>query len=258
MKFNRKKSMGVLFVLLLVFLVAAGAAYAGPEKPKEKPDKGLRTYQVTITNLLDEGQAFTPPVVVLHRRPVHLFEVGDPASHEISQIAENGNLDPMVAFLESHKHIADFEVAVAGDPPPLLPGQAVTIELTADPSAKYISFASMLICTNDGFTGLDALRVPIREGETVTAMAAAYDAGSEINTEDFADLVPPCPVLSGVDPAGKSGTGMSNPALAENGVIHHHQGIQGQGEPEDGFLNPDVHGWDTNEPVAEVVVTRID
>ncbi len=259
MKFGTKKSMGTLFILLLVLLVGASVAYAGPEKPQEKPVKGPRTYRITITNLLDEGQPFTPPAVALHRRPVHLFEVGEPASHEISQIAENGNLDPMVAFLESHKHIADFEVAVAGDPPPLMPGQSVTIELTEDPyGAKYISFASMLICTNDGFTGLDGLRAPNKVGDTVTAMAFAYDAGSEINTEDFVDLVPPCPVLSGVDSAGKDGTGESNPALAENGVIHHHQGIQGQGEPEDGFLDPDVHGWDTAEPVAEVVVTRID
>ena len=68
MKFRPKKSMGVLFVLLLVLLVGASVAYAGPEKPQEKPNKGLRTYQITITNssgvLLTTGNSATLHVLV--------------------------------------------------------------------------------------------------------------------------------------------------------------------------------------------------
>ena len=108
----------------------------------------------------------------------------------------------------------------------------------------------MLICTNDGFSGIDSLRLLKKIGESVTVHTAGYDAGTEINTEDFADLVPPCQALIGVmsdDP----GTGMTNPALAETDVIRHHPGIQG-GED----LIPGVHGW--TDPVAEIVITRID
>jgi hypothetical protein len=108
----------------------------------------------------------------------------------------------------------------------------------------------MLICTNDGFTGLDTVRLPQVVGETITLYSDAYDAGSEINTEDFADIVPPCPALTGVlsdDP----GTGESNPALAENGVIRHHDGIQGIAD-----LDPDIHGWEN--PVVVVEITRVD
>ena len=46
------------------------------------------------------------------------------------------------------------------------------------------------------------------------------------------------------------GTGMSNPALAEGGVIHHHAGIQGGVD-----LTPMTHGW--SDPVAEVTVERV-
>ena len=127
MKFHLKKSVGIVMLMLLVLLVGASAAYAGSDKPMKKP----RTYQITITNLLDQGQAFTPPAVALHRRPVHLFEAGQPASFEIKEIAENGNLGPMLDLFGSHKHIADSVVAVAGDPPPLMPGQSVTVELVA-------------------------------------------------------------------------------------------------------------------------------
>jgi hypothetical protein len=109
----------------------------------------------------------------------------------------------------------------------------------------------MLICTNDGFTGLDSLGLPRLVGDSVTVGTAGYDAGTELNTEDFADIVPPCQGLIGVS-SGEPGTGTSNPALAEGGVIHHHEGIQGGAD-----LLPEVHGWDTNAPVAEVTVERI-
>ena len=88
-------------------------------------------------------------------------------------------------------------------------------------------------------------------GDEIEIYTGAYDAGTEINTEDAADLVPPCQSLGGAtaDP-GESGTGMSNPALAENGVIRHHPGIQGLDD-----LDPVHHGW--GEYVAKVTVRRI-
>ena len=76
--------------------------------------------------------------------------------------------------------------------------------------------------------------------------AGAYDAGTEANTENLADIVPPC---SGF----VTGTDMSNPNLATNGVVTPHAGIQGTGT---GALNLDVatHGW--SDPVAKIVITR--
>jgi hypothetical protein len=107
----------------------------------------------------------------------------------------------------------------------------------------------MLICTNDGFTGVDSLRLPNHVGDSVTLNTAGYDAGTEINTEDFADIVPPCQGLVGVSSAD-GGTDQSNPALAEGGVIHHHDGIVGGND-----LLPGTHGW--SDPVAEVTVERV-
>jgi hypothetical protein len=43
---------------------------------------------------------------------------------------------------------------------------------------------------------------------------------------------------------------MSNPALAEGGVITHHPGISGGND-----LVPGVHGW--TDPVARVTITRV-
>lgn len=208
----------------------------------------VRTYEITIENLTSEGQPLTPPVVALHRGAVDLFQVGSPASEELKEIAENGNLAPMVDRLESDKHAPSVAVAATPPVPPLEPGESVTLELDAEPGARFLSFASMLICTNDGFTGASRVRLPHRIGEEWVGETDGYDAGTEVNTEDFSDIVPPCPALTGVETEDE-GSGTSDPALAEDGVIHHHPGISG-----DADLDPELHGWD--DPVARIVVRR--
>jgi hypothetical protein len=214
----------------------------------------LATYEVTLTNLTS-GQPLTPPVVATHRGAYSAFDVGKPASEGVRQIAENGNSAALLDELEGTKHVsASLQTTTGPLVPGGLPGSAmfedsVTFEITAAPGANRISMVSMLICTNDGFTGLDRVKLPNRVGHSLTIGTNAYDAGTEINTEDFADIVPPCQDLIGVS-TGEPGATMSNPALAEDGVIHHHPGIQGIAD-----LVPSVHGW--TDPVARITVTRI-
>ena len=211
--------------------------------------KGDATYEVTTENLTSMGQWFTPPIIATHRPSTGMFTVGEPASFEVKEIAENGNLGPMQDALAADKHVDDVVTAVSGSPPPLAPGNSVTVEISGDRGRKYLSFVSMLICTNDGFTGVDTLRLPKKVHETVEMYTNAYDAGTEINTEDFADIVPPCQGLVGVT-SEDDGTGMSNPDLAEDGVVHPHAGVEGGDD-----LQPAVHDWD--DPVGHVTITRI-
>ena len=207
-----------------------------------------QTFEVQVTNLTT-GQPMTPPLAVTHRPALRLFQVGRDASKGIQEIAENGNLAPMLAAVGSSRHVHDVVVA-AGDPvPPLLPGEERSFTIQATAGTRWLSFAAMLICTNDGFTGIDRLRLPRTVGASVTVETNGYDAGTELNTEDFDDLVPPCGPLTGVD-SGGAGTGSSNPTLVEGGRIHHHDGIQGSGD-----LLVEVHGW--TDPVTRVRVTRI-
>ncbi len=209
----------------------------------------IKTYNVTINNLTS-GQPFTPPVVATHRRPLDVFEVGEPASVEVQEIAENGNVTPLAEALAADKHV--FESMVGERPIFHGGGSGATLEfeIHASPPAKYLSFVSMLICTNDGFTGLDAQRLPKKVGDSVTVSIGAYDAGTEMNTEDFADIVPPCQALVG-EMSDDLGTGTSDPTLAEGGVINSHLGILGGVD-----LVPAVHGW--TDSVAKVVITRTD
>ena len=245
--------------LLLVALTATAACMDQEVTPLE-PDidvafsvgeGGSATYEVTVTNLT-RGQPFTPPLAVTHRRSLSVFEVGELASLGVQEIAENGNLGPLADELALDDKVSDLVIALPSSPsspPPILQGTSRTFTITADRGAKFFSFVSMLICTNDGFTGLDGVRLPEDDDDPSVHTLVAYDAGTENNTEDFDDMVPPCAPLTGGSPG--QGTGMTNPLLAEGGVIHMHQGIQGGSD-----LSQGTHGW-TN-PVATVSITRLD
>jgi Spondin_N. len=166
-----------------------------------------RRFRVTVTNLTG-GQPLTPPAVALHQPSVELFSVGEPANEAVTQVAENGNLDPLLGLVEETNAIRGAGVFTSdGSPTPLVPdgdpGETGlpsfgTIEVSADASATHLSFISMLIATNDGFAGLDTVALPEAVNASHTHYAASYDSGTEENTESFEDIVPPAQFL--VDP----------------------------------------------------------
>jgi Spondin_N len=194
-------------------------------------------YTVTIQNLT-HGQPFTPPLLVAHTGGADVFEIGQAASPELQQIAENGNLDPMVALLEASSAVSSVVVGTG----PVMPGASVSLTIEAE-AGSSLSWVSMLICTNDGFTGIDSM--PVLSAST-TVETNAYDAGTEMNTENFADLVPPCQALVPVS-SDDEGTGMTNPELAEGGVVMMHAGVKG------GRDLTASHMW--TDPVARVTIT---
>jgi hypothetical protein len=235
---------------LAAAVAAVTALAAAPAADAKRAD----TFQVTFTDLTG-GQPLTPAVAATHRGKNEVFRVGQLASFGLKEIAENGNNTPMLTRLASDDDVFDVleapggPLVPAGSPGDAMFGQSTTFTIEAEGGARFLSLAAMLICTNDGFTGVNALKLPSKLGETVTVETAGYDAGTELNTEDFADMVPPCQALIGVT-SGDPGTGTSNPALAEGGVIAHHAGILGGAD-----LVPAIHGWDVNAPVARITVT---
>lgn len=219
-----RTTIGLAFVAMLLALVAIGPAEAGAEAE----------YRVTVYNVTD-GQPQTPWVVATHSGPIKAFRSGQPASPGLQSVAENGGVPDLVAELSG----VVYDAAVAGSAP-VAPGGSASAYVTAGPGARKLTVVGMLICTNDGFAGLNS--VTLNRSGSQTFYGYAYDAGTEINTQDYADLVPPCD--------GMGVTGMSNPDLAENGVVHPHPGIT-----DDGDLSTAVHGWDG--PVIKVLVERV-
>jgi hypothetical protein len=198
----------------------------------------VATYEITITNLTS-GQPITPAVFAAHEGRHDLFRKGTAASNGLQQLAENGGVGVLATEVAANPSISAS--AVVGGAP-LAPGASASVGLEIVGRANRFSLASMLVCTNDGFGGIDGRRLPKTIGSERTYHARAFDAGTEMNTELFADLVPPC------DGDPGTGTGMSNPALAEGGTVGRHPGIAGVGDL------TDAHAW--SGPVVQVTIER--
>jgi hypothetical protein len=232
-------------------LVLGGATVSAQQDGGTGGD--ARRYRATVANRTD-GQPFTPPAVAAHRPSVELFSVGEPAARPVRQVAENGTLGPLSELIDDTEAIRGAAVGDGPLVPAVDPGDTgrpfvATLEFGADASATHLSFLTMLVATNDGFAGLDTVPLPETVGASRSYHAASYDAGTEANTEEFADMVPPAQALLGVD-SSDDGTASPDPSTATDGVITPHPGITG-----DGDLDPAVYGWD--DPAALVQIERL-
>ncbi len=206
---------------------------------------GDKTYKVTITNLTN-SITFTPILVASHKKGLApLFVLGEPASSDMTEIAEGGAIGSLAATLMANPEVED--VNSTGMPPAglLLPGASVTVTVSAEKGAKHISIASMMLPTNDGFIALNGVKAP-KKG-SVTYYSPGYDAGTEINDEDCANI--PGPTCGG--------EGLSPDTDGEE-YVHIHRGMHGIGNSTDAsvtFLAEDVYDW--RNPVAKITITRM-
>ena len=137
------------------------------------------TFDVTVTNINNSMQGLSPLVIATHPASVHAWQMGKLASKGLELLAREGMPDMLASELTGGA------TDVATTHAHLLPGDSITVRITGN-QGDVLSAASMLIQTNDGFTGLDG--VPLSEGSTETV---AYDAGAEDNTELAADVPGP-------------------------------------------------------------------
>jgi len=124
-----------------------------------------------------------------------------------------------------------------------------TFDISARAGDRF-SLATMLICTNDGFLGLDGVRLPSDAARTFELVG--WDAGRENNTEKSQDIVDPCSALGPVVLKGDpNGNRDAEVATVQPEPIHLHAGIAGIGD-----LTRAIHGW--KDPVARVSIERLD
>lgn len=203
-----------------------------------------RLYDVTIVNLTT-GQPFSPGVVTTHTAQADVYEVGKEASMGVKVVAEAGNPNPLAKELEGKPGFDHVMVFLRGVPPMNIPPvNATTVRVTARPGTDRLSVVTMLICTNDAFTGVDAVALPT-EFRAVAYENQAYDARAEVNNEQSEFIVDPC---FAVGPIKRTPDG--NQLAPESGVIVDHPGIKGVAD-----LRPEAHGW--NPPVVRVIVQRV-
>jgi hypothetical protein len=228
MRYRTLMTGSVLVPLLLVLPMTAAEADRG----------GTRTYRVTIENRTPSrgggaSQVLSPSLVVVHGQRFDLFEVGTPAAPAVVDVAEDAILATGLSEYSNHPDVE--HVGAHGGPLP--PGESHTFEIETHGSAHRLSLVTMLVSTNDAFTGLDAVQLG---GGTQTYWTMAYDAGSEVNDQLRSSIPGPC-----CGDASRGGTD-------EHGVVAPHPGIAaGVGE-----LDPARWGWPRG-PVARITVERV-
>lgn len=182
------------------------------------------SYRITLTNLTSAaqtsgpaitqtGQRLSPPVFITHSSDYKLYTFGQTAPETVWRIAEGGDRSVLLNQVDALVGSSVLSVA-APLTAPLPQQQSVTVEVQADASHHYLSFASMLGWTNDGFVGVSNLDLSAIHG-TKTVNLYGYDAGSEKNSEAKGFL---------------GALGFGNARDPENGVIANHLGIRGDAD----------------------------
>ena len=207
--------------VLMLSVMLSSAAFAG----------GDRDYEVTITNIT-KNQIFAPVLMATHKSQISLFTPGMPALPELATLAESGNPGPLQALLDGLPNLVLDTNHTGGM---LFPGDSITLEISGSSHYNRLSFAGMLVSTNDAFAGLNSMELPKRSASFVVP---AYDAGSELNDELCTHVPgPPCGDMTDSGDAGE-------------GFVYIGNGIRGNGD-----IDPAEFDW--NNPVARVQVRRM-
>lgn len=237
-----------LVFLALIAMVAGVLAATATATAKGEDEQGVRTWQVTITNLTpevagnpgDSTQPLSPPLAIVHSKKADVWSVGKIASSGVAAIAEDADNGPLTSALAGSRGVRSVETFTkdngAGAPPVIFSADSLSFAVTTRGEEDRLTLLSMLVNTNDAFAGLDALHL---RGKGGTYYAMAYDAGSEANNQLENSIPGPCCTGPGV-----------RDETAD--LIAPHAGIL----PGVGGLTPAQWGWGDG-PAAMIVVERI-
>ena len=234
----RNVAVGAAVAVALGGGAVAAIASAG-DGSETRAQNASQRYEVTVRNLTaGSSQPLSPPLVVVHGRQADVWSRGQLASHVVADIAEDANTAPAVMALRGARGVRSATTGIdagASAPAPIPPGASQTYTVRTRGPADRLSLVSMLVNTNDAFTGLDSYR--LRPGTRVLRKRA-YDAGSEVNNQRRDSIPGPC-------------CNSPNVRDAEGRVIRSHPGIRNGA----GQLTRARFGW--SGPVAEITVRQL-
>ncbi|TQV86455.1 spondin domain-containing protein [Aliikangiella coralliicola] len=139
------------------------------------PPIQTKLFNVEFTNLTN-AQPLSPVALVLHTEG-QLWQLNQASSDALELLAEAGDNSAILA--------EDFvQDSVSGEGV-VMPGVTRALAIEAPTSGDaYLSLATMLVNTNDAFTGFTRMDVSnMATNESVTLSIAAYDSGTEANSE---------------------------------------------------------------------------
>ncbi|MCF2847775.1 spondin domain-containing protein [Pseudoalteromonas sp. ACER1] len=226
---------------LIILALSAGLAACGDSDNNEvevtDPVTPAMSYEFTVhvTNLTN-AQPLSPIAAIAHTEGM-LWQIGEPASAALELMAEGGDNSELLA--------ADFNMNSSSAESPLLPGEQVTLMLSTEQlDSLKISLATMLVNTNDAFTGLNAIDVSsLAVNESLSRTSFAYDAGTEANSEAAGTIPGPA----------DSGEGY-NEMRDDIDRVAMHPGVISQNDGLTNSVLTSQHKFDN--PVARFTITR--
>lgn len=197
----------------------------------------VRTFMITVTNLTN-NQPMSPPGAILHAAGFSAWMVGSAASDELEQLAEGGDVAPLLAL---QPDAATFQANA-----PVGPGGSLGFSLETTEAIPVLTLATMLVNTNDGFTGLSGSDLSsLAVGESQTWEVPAYDAGTEFNSESAGTMPGPA----------DGGEGFNVDLDDVTGVVTYHGGVVSKDDGNTDSVLDQSHRFDN--PVLRISVTRL-
>ncbi|MCI0536821.1 MAG: spondin domain-containing protein, partial [Verrucomicrobiales bacterium] len=186
--FNAKGSGGILDNAMFANGDFKAANYQAARLTISRPVEVI----VTVENLAPANGTFLTPVWMgVHNGSFGLFNQGGTATPGLESVAEDGATTELTSEFTGSGAGSNQTVTSGG---PIAPGQRRSVRFSLDanePADRYLSFASMVIPSNDAFIGNgEPQAYPVFDaggnfvgGSWVVADGQVYDAGTEVNDE---------------------------------------------------------------------------
>lgn len=217
--------------------------------PGLTPDIGQDAmFEVQITNLTN-AQPLSPVAIMLHQSGFNSFIDGETSSLALELLAEGGNnADVLSEVQAATQHMAS--ASTDGPVPPQTISEAVSLIVPADKlDDMRLSVISMLVRTNDAFTGTNAANISnMMVGDIVMMNGPTWDSGTEANTETTATLPGP----------GFDGEGFNGARDDILDVVRFHGGVVTNESTDFGLATSDLEDQHRFlNPSSRIVITRV-
>lgn len=201
---------------------------------------GSAEFEISVINLTN-NQPLSPVAVILHSSEYSPWRIGSAASSGLELMAEGGDNSDMIGA-----DLNGIDSNAASGTGIVVPGGSESISVAADSAGQTsLSVATMLVNTNDAFTGLAGVDLSaMASGDSLTLVAPVYDAGTESNSE-----------ASGTIPGPADGGEGYNSARDDSDRVFRHAGVVTADDGLDTSVLNESHRFDN--PAMRVTITRL-
>lgn len=193
-------------------------------------------YEVEVVNLT-HNQPFSPIALRGDGSGYAAWTIGESASEGIEYIAEAGDNSVFLGTTSTKKSTSGTGIVA--------PGETAVIDFRTKDSARYLTAVTMLVNTNDAFSGITGLNLnSLSVGDQTSVFLPVYDSGTEANNE-----------LAGTIPGPADGGTGFDATRDDVDFVARHPGVVGA---DDGYADSVLDGSHKFDgPAALLRITRI-